>query len=169
MRGLSWFVLLGVLAAGCGGSSNAARPLPPASSPSATPSPSPSQTLEEQVLAAVTAYYAEVDRAGTTGRITTLESLTLPTCDCRKLARGIATTYAAGTKIAGAVHTVLDPRVATLSLPAAVVTARLRVSAYELVMKDGSRKQEAADEFPIEVRLAVKDGRWLIIAVEDPS
>lgn len=162
------FVVALALVAGCAGSSEP-RTVQPVPSASPSLSPPPPLTPEEQVLAAVRAYYTEVDRASATGSVTALEALSIPSCDCRKLARGIRETYASGTRIVGARHVLIGPQLASFSPPGAAVTARLNVSAHELVQKDGSRKPKPADEFPITVRLAQKGGRWLIVAVEDAS
>lgn len=171
MRRLPGLVLICALAAGCGGSSAGPRSLSPAPSPPASPTPaaSPTGTPEEQVLAAVRTYYAAVDTASATGDVTGMNALTLPSCDCRKLARGIADSYRAGDRVEGVVHTLIDPHVDKVQPLAAFVSARLRISAHVFVTKDGSRKSEAADEFPIRVLLARKADQWLIIAVEDAS
>lgn len=175
MRRWSWVVVALGLTAGCGGSSTQAQSLPPAPSLSASPSAvasavpaaTASLTPEQQVLAAVRAYYAAVNTAGDTGDVAPLAALSTPDCDCRKLVKAIADAYASGTRIIGAVDTLLSPHVARIAPPGAVVEGRLRVSEHQLVLKDGTTKNEPADEFGIEILLGKKASQWLILSVRD--
>ncbi|MDT7548825.1 MAG: hypothetical protein QOE84_1219, partial [Actinomycetota bacterium] len=123
MRRLPWFALVLGLVAGCGGSSGSPRTLPPVASASLSPSPSPTPSLtpEQQIVAAVHNYYDEANRATQNGDVSRLEALSFAQCDCRKLARSIASTYTSGKRFRGAHDTVTSAKVISLNPPAANV------------------------------------------------
>lgn len=164
MRRLPWFVLVVMLVGACGGSSSP-RAVEPVPSASPSPSPTPSLTPEQAVLAAVRAYYEEANRATQTGDVTRLEALSFPQCDCRKLARSIASTFAAGKRFQGARDTVTSTRVTSFTPPTANVAITVDVAAYTLALPDGKTQAFAREQFKAQVTLVQKEERWLFAAV----
>lgn len=162
------FALVVALAAGCGGSSGTGpKTLPPAPSASASPSPpaAPTGTAEQQVLAAVRAYYAAANKATQSGDVSDMRARVVPRCDCSKLADSIEKSYAAGNRFVGAKDSISELRLVTLEPPAATVAVKVRIAAYTLVRPDGSRQAFAAETFTGAVVLLQRAGRWLLASV----
>ena len=126
-------------------------------------------TPEQQVLAAVRAYYAAANTAAATGDVRPLEAASLPQCDCRKLARSIASTYAAKQRLVNAVDTLTNVKVINVAPPAASVSATINVAAYSVVSANGATKSYPADSFSVGIALIQQKGQWLVAAVRGAS
>jgi hypothetical protein len=122
-------------------------------------------TPEQQVLAAVRAYYAAANGATQTGDVTVMQSLTVPNCDCKKLADSIRTTYAAGSRFLGARDTITDLKLVSLNPPAASVAIKIHIGAYTLLKPDGTKKQYAAESFVGGIALIKRGSQWLLVSV----
>lgn len=151
------------LLAGCesGSGSPSPTPTPPGSS-SASPSSSPAAEAE----AAVRAYYAEINRAASTGQVTELERRIKPECSCARLVRYIEQKWAAGS-LRGAVFTVQKAEARTATDSSAQVIISYSVTRYQVLDRAGKVTETVAavPSTSAEVRLAREETRWVVTEV----
>lgn len=171
MRRLPWFVTALVLLAACSGSSASPRTLQPAPSTSPSPSPSASLTPEQQVLAAVRAYYEAVNHAADTGDTAGLLAATVPDCTCRSLVSYIKRLRTKGQILRNARNAVADMRVTQVTKSFAVVSVTYLSPAHQVVeVKSG----KVVDSFPskrfqAQVTLKAVASVWLVAVEREVS
>lgn len=178
--GLSWLrpamvvsLLLG--AAGCAGSGAAEAgrvgtraPAGPstASSTGSTPAPTP---VEQQVKAAVRAYYAELTRAARTNDVSKIKDLVLQRCPCYRSIRVIQANERQRERISGIAIKVTGLRVHDLIARSAAVEVRTHDAGYDVLDDTG----EVVDHVrPVRTHVDLSlirapDNRWLIASVFD--
>lgn len=110
-----------------------AAPSPTSSSPSPTP-----QTIEEEVEAAVRAYFAELTRAAQAGDPDRLRGLTAKSCPCYNATRVIMRASQMGGRLDGAEWNVRQIRVHDIAGDTAQAEVKYDVTPYKVV--DGSGK-----------------------------
>jgi hypothetical protein len=109
-------------------------PSPKATSSSASPTP---DTPEEQVEAAVRAYYAELTRAAQTNDTTRLKTMVTRGCPCYRPIRVIEKGAARGEITPNAEWTVHSIRVHDIEGDTALADVHYEVSAYDVVDETG--------------------------------
>jgi hypothetical protein len=171
MRRLPWFALVVALAAGCGGSSDSPRTLPPAPSPSASPSPAPSPTgtPREQVLAAVRNYYATLNHTGSTADTAPLLRLSTPECACRDVASYIDQLTKKGQRLQNARDEVLSVSVQQVTAEFATVLVRYRSPEHQVIEVASGKVLESFPSKEVSAQLALKpvSGQWLVAVVRE--
>jgi hypothetical protein len=154
------FALLAACDGGAAGPSASPAPTPAASSAVASLSPA------AEAEAAVLAYYAEVNRAASTGHVATLESMIGPSCSCRRLVNYIRDKWATGS-LRGASFTLSDLRVLDASPAAASVQVHSAVTRYEVLDSSGriiDTVPAASATEVLELRLA-GPRRWIVATI----
>jgi hypothetical protein len=170
MRGPTGTVLLVALvaialtSAGCSDDPPKAGGLPTESpSPtSATSSPSP-DTPEEQVEAAVRAYYAELTRAARTNDTSKLRRMSTQGCPCFGYVRAIDETSQKNQRTPDAAWRVKSVRVHELQPNSALAQVKYTVDSYAVVSRTG----EVIRRFPeqrgnVDLSLVLSQGDWII-------
>jgi predicted lipid-binding transport protein (Tim44 family) len=104
---------------------------------SSTPTPT-ATPVEQQVEAAVRAYYAELTRAAQTNDTSTLKTMLRKSCPCYRAVRVIDTGARQGETTPGAKWTLDSVRVHDITGRAAVAEVNYRVSAYDVLDKSGN-------------------------------
>ncbi|HVF18760.1 MAG TPA: hypothetical protein VNA14_00770 [Mycobacteriales bacterium] len=160
--------------AGCGGETGGAavlpaRGMPVAAAPSATRS---TEQIAAEAVAVVKAYYAEINRAITTGDTTALAAMQTGECACRRLVGAIDETWTAG-------HTVSEPRVFVPArfeprdvYPAvASVTVTYATNTYELRDRGGRvvRRIDGRARIQEEIEVVKEGVRWVVSDVRQLS
>lgn len=112
--------------------SRTASPTPTTTSASPTPT-----TVEEQVEAAVRAYYAELTRAAQTNDTTRLKTMVTRGCPCYRPVRVIERGARRGESTPDARWTIRTLRVHDIVGETALVEVRYDVSAYDVVDRSG--------------------------------
>ncbi|MGH3658408.1 MAG: hypothetical protein ACRDUA_17275 [Micromonosporaceae bacterium] len=138
LRLFGLFVAFGLLAlAGCSDDPDKPSTLPDDTPSVLSSSPTP-DTPEEQVEAAVRAYYAELTRAAQTNETTRLKSMVTRGCPCYRPIRVIEKGAARGEITPDAEWTIESVRVHDIEGETAVADVRYEVSAYDVVDTDGN-------------------------------
>ena len=137
LRSLGIAVLL-LAATACSGDPPPAGAVdtPTPSVQSSTPSPTPTP-VEQQVEAAVRAYYAELTRAAQTNDTSVLKKMLRKTCPCYRAVRVIEAGARQGESTPDAKWTLKSVRVHDITGMAAVAEVNYQVSAYDVVDKSG--------------------------------
>jgi len=168
LRSLGVAVLL-LAAAACSGDPPPAgavdTPTPSVHSSTPTPTPTP---VEEQVEAAVRAYYAELTRAAQTLDTTTLRTMSRAGCPCSGSVRSIDKTRRIGHKIPDAAWTVEKLQVHDVIAQTAGAEVWYRVAAYQVLDGQG----QVINQFPqrdkhVDLTLLTEGSRWRISNVFD--
>jgi hypothetical protein len=163
----SW-VLAGLLA-GCSDPQKPAS-LPTASrSTEATSAPTPTATpVEQQVEAAVRAYYAELTRAIRSGDADTLATLSAKTCPCWGSVQGIRKLASKGQRSPKAQIVLRAVKVHDVIARSAGAEVTYHVSSYDLVDSKGAvvTKVPARSDH-IDLSLISMQGRWVLTNVFD--
>lgn len=170
MRRLPWFVVALALVAGCGGSSGP-RTVEPVPSASPSPSPSPSLTPEDQVLAAVRAYYEAVNRAADTGDTSRVLATTTPGCSCRSVVSYIDGLRAKGRELRNARNEVRELRVTQVTESFAVVAVTYLSPAHQVVDRKSGQVLETfpSKRFVAQVTVKVVASTWLVALEREVS
>ncbi len=153
------------LIGGCSG------PDQPSTLPSDTPaptssSPSPSPlTVEQEVEAAVRAYYAELTRAAQTNDPSALRALTTKVCPCYRPVRVISRNAKRGLTTPEAAFSVSSIRVHDLEGRSALAEVRTSDSAYKVLDREGAVVGEVpAREHFLDLTLVEEvDDRWIVV------
>lgn len=167
---MSWFVVILALVAGCGGSSEP-RTVQPVPSVSPSPSPSPSLTPEEQVLAAVRAYYAAVNYAAETGDTSRVLATTTPECSCRSVASYIDGLQAKGQGLRNARNELGGLRVTQVTASFAVVAVNYLSPRHQVVDLKSGRILETfpSKRFVAQVTVKAVASNWLVALEREVS
>jgi len=134
-----------------------------------TSSPTPTKlTPEQEVEAAVRAYYAELTRAAQTNDTSKLKTLIHKNCPCAGSARSIDETAKRGLMTRSAAWTVRSIDVHDVTAGAAAAEVRYDVSAFSVHEEDGT----VVDRYPkrsahVDLSLVLLDGRWVLANVFD--
>ncbi|MDX6199355.1 MAG: hypothetical protein QOJ79_2506 [Actinomycetota bacterium] len=168
---MPWFVLALTLVTGCGGSSGEPRTVPPVPSASPSPSPSASLTPEEQVLAAVRAYYEAVNHAAETGDTTAVLATTLPNCTCRSLVSYIAGLRAKGQRLRNARNELGGMRVTQVTKDFAVVSVNYLSPAHQVVDAKSGKVLDSfpSKQFQAQVTVKAVASAWLVAVEREVS
>jgi hypothetical protein len=134
-----------------------------------TTTPSPTETpVEQQVEAAVRAYYAELTRAAQTLDTTNLKTLAEASCPCSGSAKSIDSTRKSGHRIPKASWTVRKLRVHDVIARSAGVEVWYRVASYTVLDGNG----QVINRFPkrdkhVDLTLLNEGDRWRLSNVFD--
>jgi hypothetical protein len=128
--------LLAVALSGCSGEPVEGARVPSITPTTSTSSPTPA-TPEEQVEAAVRAYYAELTRAAQTNDTTVLKTMTTKGCPCYRPVRVIERGAARGQITPDAEWTITSLNVHDIEDDLAVAEVEYRVTAYDVLDGDG--------------------------------
>lgn len=136
-------------------------PSPKATSSSASPTP---DTPEEQVEAAVRAYYAELTRAAQTNDTTKLRTMTTKGCPCYRAVKVIDRNTREGESTPDASFELTMVRIHDLEGGTALAEVKTRESAYEVVnsSNDVVDRVEAQSTHLDLSLVRSSDGRWII-------
>jgi hypothetical protein len=125
-------------------------------------------TPEEEVEAAVRAYYAELTRAARTNDTTVLKTLTTSGCPCYRPVRVINRGAERGEHTPDATWTVRSVRVHDATENSAQAEVRYTVSAYEVLDEAGKRLGRVdAQESHLDLSLVRGPNGWVIGNVFD--
>jgi hypothetical protein len=158
-------VLAAVALTACSGSDPQAGHVTDSPTPSSTSaSPSPSATTpEQQVEAAVRAYYAELTRAAQTQDTSVLATLSTHGCSCFNVVGGIKALAAKGQTTPDAAWHVDSIRVHDVSDELGQAEVKYSVSRYQVLRPDGSVVRTFdADTAHVDLSLVHSDGAWII-------
>ncbi|MDX6224928.1 MAG: hypothetical protein QOE64_1304 [Frankiales bacterium] len=173
MRRLPWFALVLGLVAGCGGSGGSPRTLPPLASATLSPSPSPTPSLtpDQQVLAAVRAYYAAVNHAAATSDTAGVLATTLPACTCRSLVSYINGLRAKGQGLRNARDEVAEMHVMQVTKDFAVVSVMYFSPAHQVVDLKSGKVLESfpSKQFQAQVTVKAVTSAWLVAIEREVS
>ncbi len=133
-------------------------PTPTSSSPSPTPA-----TPEEQVEAAVRAYYAELTRAAQTNDTSKLKTLTTKGCPCYRTIEAIDKSRNAGRATPDAAWTVRSIRVHDIEDGSAIAEVKYTVDSYRVMNRSG----EEITSYPrsdshVDLSLVRSGSGWII-------
>jgi hypothetical protein len=159
----SW-VLAGLLA-GCSDPQKPAS-LPTASrSTGATRTPSPTVTpVEQQVEAAVRAYYAELTHAAQTNDTTRLKTMIVKTCPCYRAIRVIEENRRQGERIPDIAIKLVSVRVHDVVARSASAEVKTEDAPYDVVGRDGKvtdRIKASSTHLDLSL-LLTKSGVWVV-------
>jgi hypothetical protein len=157
-------VVLGLALAGCSSEPDQPATLPDdrpsATSTSATPS---AMTPEEEVEAAVRAYYAELTRAAQTQNTSTLKSMMTRGCPCYGYARSIDQARRRGQKAPEAAWTIRAVRVHHVNSGTAAAEVRYVVEPYALIDGQGDEiRQFPRRKGHVDLSLVDAGEGWII-------
>jgi hypothetical protein len=143
--GTSWvrsvvIVALVLGAAGCSGDDPPPAGTVTSSAPSATSnSPSPTATpVEQQVEAAVRAYYAELTHAAQTNDTSTLKAMLRPSCPCFNAVKILDKNARTGRTTGDAKFSLRSVKVHDVTGKTAAAEVRYDVSAYDVLRSNGT-------------------------------
>jgi len=140
-------------------------PKPTSSSSSASPSP---ETVEQEVEAAVRAYYAELTRAAQTNDTTLLKTMSTKGCPCYRPVRVIERGMARGEITPNAEWTITSLKVHDIEDGLALAEVRYNVSAYDVVDESGELvAQVKAQSSHYDLSMVRTDRRWIVGNVFD--
>ncbi len=145
-------------------------PSPPAApSPSASPSPRPHGTDVQQIAALARDYFAESNRAVSTGNTARLRSLVAPTCQCLAAITNIERVWKGGRAVSSTYYVINGVARPTITSPSAgFATVLYRRNKAVFVDKAGKTLQTfAADQSPqsASVDMIKRDGSWKVSLV----
>ena len=172
MRGPTGTVLLRyaltaalLVVAGCSDEPDEPGTLPSSrQSPSATSTSASPATPEEEVEAAVRAYYAELTRAAQTNDVSALKELMTKGCPCYRAVRVISENERQGETTPDAHFRLTSLRVHDLEGDTALAEVRTQDPAYEVIDEGGEVVDRvSSQETHLDLSLVrVEDGRWII-------
>jgi len=135
---------------------------PTPTSSSSSPSPSP-ETVEQEVEAAVRAYYAELTRAARTQQTARVKRLMATGCPCYQVAKAIDATRRSGRTTPDAAWEVQSIQVHDVEPGLAVAEVKYEVSAYRVL----NEKNNVVDRYPrqqehVDLSFVTFDEGWII-------
>jgi hypothetical protein len=127
-------------------------------------------TPEQQVLAAVRAYYAALNHAGATSETGPLALLSTPDCSCRSVVKYIDKLTAQGQRLRNARDDVISVSVQQVTKQFAIAVVAYSSPAHQVIDKAG----KVVDSFPatkVQTQLALKPlgSKWLIAVAREVS
>jgi len=125
---------------------------------SSSPSPSP-ETVEQEVEAAVRAYYAELQRAAQSSDTSRLREMVTPTCPCHRAVTVINKNRRQGETAPDSTIDLHSVQVRQVEGPTASAEVRFTASAYDVVNAAG----DVVD------RVAGLEGHWDLSVVRTPQ
>jgi hypothetical protein len=136
---------------------------------SSTPSPSPTATpVEQQVEAAVRAYYAELTRAAQTNDTSTLRTMVMKSCPCHNAVRIIERNTSIGRTTPDATFSLHSVKVHDITGKAASAEVRYDVSGYDVLGPGGAVKAHvAAQSSHLDLSLLEVGQAWMVANVFD--
>jgi hypothetical protein len=165
-------LMVAVLVLGAAGCSDA--PAKPGTIKSSTPSveaSSPTPTAmpaEQQVEAAVRAYYAELTHAAQTNDTSDLKRMLAENCPCFRAVRVIEAGVGRGEITPDAAWALDAVRVHDVTGSAAVAEVRYRVNAYDVLGRDGTVIDHVARRVNhFDISLVESQGHWIVANVFD--
>ena len=176
MGGLSRYVAPAITAAvlitGCAGEPSGAAVLP-ARDTSPVTAPSAVQTTEQiaaQAVAVVRAYFAEINRAITTGETESLRAMQADGCICRELTENIRQRWQIGRVESRGLFAVRGLRAFDVHPDVASVEASLDALAYVEVPRQGKRRTVPAVPGVVqEVEVVRRGSAWVVSHVRSLS
>ncbi|MGH8894022.1 MAG: hypothetical protein ACRDWY_12070 [Actinomycetes bacterium] len=164
LRLFALFVVVGLVAlAGCSDDPDKPSTLPDDTPSAVSSSPTP-DTPEEQVEAAVRAYYAELTRAAQTNDTSTLREMTTKGCPCYRAVRVINRNESQGERTPDALFEVTFLRVHDIEQGTALAEVKTSDAAYD-VLDESDEVVATVDAQTTHVDLSlVKSGggRWIV-------
>jgi hypothetical protein len=149
------------------GSVTPSSPTPSNDTPSSSPSPTETP-VEQQIEAAVRAYYAELTRAAQTNDTSKLKTMLAKTCPCYRAVRVIDAGARKGQGTPDAKWTLDSVRAHDITGSAGVAEVKYRVTAYDVLDKSGraiDRIGRHSSHF--DLSLVQVDTRWIVANVFD--
>jgi hypothetical protein len=124
--------------------------------------------VEQQVEAAVRAYYAELTRAAQTNDTTRLKSMIDKNCPCYRAVRVINAGARRGESTPDAAWTLKSVRVHDITGVAAVAEVKYRVTAYDVISRSGGVVDHIGRRRShLDLSLIEKSDRWIVANVFD--
>lgn len=153
-----------VLVAGCSEQPSRAGSVPPKKpSPSTTTASPTPQTPEEEIEAAVRAYYEELTRAAQTNDTSRLKTMSTKGCPCYGYVRVIRQLKRDNRSARGATWTITDLRVHDRQGDIALAEVKYEVSAYEVVNREGKVvKRYPPQRGHVDLSMVRGEGGWII-------
>jgi len=134
---------------------------------SSTPTPT-ATPVEQQVEAAVRAYYAELTRAAQTNDTSTLKTMLMKSCPCHNVVRILEHNTQVGRTTPDAAFSLHSVKVHDITVKAASAEVRYDVSGYDVLRRDGSAKKDvAAQSSHLDLSLLEVGQAWLVANVFD--
>lgn len=168
LRSLGVAVLL-LAATACSGDPPPAGAVetPTPSVQSSTPSPT-ATPIEQQVEAAVRAYYAELTHAAQTNNTSTLETMVMKSCPCHNAVRIIEHNTQVGRTTPDAAFRLHSVKVHDITGRAASAEVRYDVSGYNVLGPDGTVKAHVgAQSSHLDLSLLDVGQAWLVANIFD--
>ena len=152
-----------VLVSGCSGDPVEGAKVPPRATPTSTSASPTPDTTEEQVEAAVRAYYAELTRAAQTQDTSQFKQLVTKGCPCFQVATAIQKTKRDGLTTPDAEWTVEEIRVHDLEADLAVAEVHYRVSPYTVLNSQGTvTERYPAQQGHVDLSLVRSERGWIV-------
>lgn len=140
----------------------------PSNTPTASSSSPTPDTPEEQVEAAVRAYYAELTRAAQTQDTSDFKLLVTKGCPCYSVATAIQETQREGKTTPDAAWNVVGVRVHDLEGTSAVAEVTYEVAAYKVLDRDGKVVERyPAQDGHVDLSLARSERGWIVVNLFD--
>jgi hypothetical protein len=172
--GTRWVRSLAVVTLLLGAAACSADPPPPGavktSTPTvqtSTPAPTPTVTpVEQQIEAAVRAYYAELGHAIQTGATSKLNTMMLKSCPCHGSVTSIDRLAAKNQRAPGAQIDIIRLHVHDVIAQSSGADVSYNVSAYDLVGADGTLQSHIrARRDHVDLSLILSSDHWLVANV----
>jgi len=158
-------LVVAALLAGCSGGADKPARLPPQTASPSKASPSPTATpVEQQVEAAVRAYYAELVRAARTSDTTALRPMLVKTCPCYRAVRVIDRNKRQGERAPDIAIALTSVKVHSVVARTAAAEIRTRDAAYRIVNKSGKTvdRIEASSTHLDLALIRLESGAWVV-------
>ena len=140
-------------------------PTPSVQSSTPTPTETP---VEQQVEAAVRAYYAELTRAAQTNDTSTLKTMLMKSCPCHNAVRILEHNTKVGRTTPDAAFSLHSVKVHDITGKAASAEVRYDVTGYDVLGRDGSVETHvAAQTSHLDLSLLEVGQAWLVANIFD--